>query len=64
MHWIRKHQFSPQGLDFLRSQVATHTVIHEESESEVETCQILEPGGKTKENGIPGSNFLLKSIIY
>ena len=36
-----------QGLDFLRSQVAIYTVFHEESESEVEKCQILEPGGKT-----------------
>ena len=45
-----------QGLDFLRfwarfwdsrhSQVAIYTVFHEESESEVEKCQILEPGGK------------------
>ena len=35
-----------QGLDFLRSQVAIYTVFHEESESEVEKCKILEPGGK------------------
>ena len=33
-----------QGLDFLRSQVAIYTAFDEESESEVETCQILEPG--------------------
>ena len=38
-----------QGLDFLRSQVAIYTVFHEESESEVEKCQILEPGGKKSE---------------
>ena len=36
----------PQGLDFLRFQVAIYTVFHEESESEVEKCQFLEPGGK------------------
>ena len=39
-----------QGLDFLRSQVAIYTVFHEESESEVEKCQILEPGGKNRKN--------------
>ena len=35
-----------QGLDFLRFQVAIYTVVHEESESEVEKCRCLEPGGK------------------
>ena len=35
-----------QGLDFLRSQVAIHTVFDKESESEVEKCPVLEPGGK------------------
>ena len=48
-----------QGLDFLRfwarfwnsrhSQVAIYTVFHEESESEVKKCQILEPGGEKYE---------------
>ena len=47
----------PEGLDFWRSQVAIYTVFHEESESEVEKCQILEPGGKKIEIQIlePGS---------
>ena len=31
-----------QGLDFLRFQVAIYTVCHEESESEVNKCKILE----------------------
>ena len=46
-----------QGLDFLRFQVAIYTVFHEESESEVEKCEILEPGGKKWKiyPGIPGS---------
>ena len=46
-----------QGLDFSRiwarfetpdmpRWLYMHTVFHEESESEVEKCQILEPGGK------------------
>ena len=42
----KKSQNSAQGLDFLRFQVAIYTVFHEESESEVEKCKILEPGGK------------------
>ena len=46
-----------QGLDFLRSQVAIYTVFHEESESEVEKCQILKPGGKIKEK-LTFSTFL------
>ena len=37
-----------QGLDCLRSQVAICTVFDEESESEVEKCKILEPGGKNR----------------
>ena len=39
---IRKSKF----WDSRPSQVAIYTVVHEESESEVEKCQILEPGGK------------------
>ena len=42
-----------------------YTVFHEESESEVEKCQILEPGGKIEEKptpGIPGSSFL--SLVF
>ena len=35
-----------QGLGFLRFQVAIYTVFHEESVSEVEKCNILEPEGK------------------
>ena len=35
-----------QGLDFLRSQVATYAVLQEESESKVEKLHVLEPGGK------------------
>ena len=35
-----------QGLDFTRFQVATYAVVDEESESEVEKCNILEQGGK------------------
>ena len=30
-------------------QVAIYTVFHEESESEVNKCQILEPGGEKSE---------------
>ena len=33
------------GLDFLRSQLATHTVFREESDSEVKNKQMLEPEG-------------------
>ena len=36
--------YSPYSL---RSQVAMYTVFHEKSESEVEKCNLLEPGGKT-----------------
>ena len=36
-----------EALDFLRFQVAIYAVFHEESESEVEKCQIVEPGEKT-----------------
>ena len=43
--------------------MAIYTVFHEESESEVETKQILEPGMKILENGIPGSNFLSKIFL-
>ena len=44
--------------------MAIYTVFHEESESEVEKSQILEPGGKILENGIPGSNFLSKFFLF
>ena len=33
-----KMQNFAQNLHFLRSQVATYTVVHEKSESEVEKC--------------------------
>ena len=36
-----------QGLDFLRFQMAVYTVFHQESESGIKKCNILEPGGKT-----------------
>ena len=38
--------------------MAIYKVFYEESESEVEKCQILEPGGKIQEKPIPGFNFL------
>ena len=38
-----------QGLDFSGSQVVIHTAFHEDSESEVEKCKVLEPGGKKYE---------------
>ena len=41
-----------------------YTVFHEDFESEVEKKQILEPGGKKIENGIPGSNFLTKVFLF
>ena len=44
--------------------MAIYTVFHEESESEVKKCKILEPGGKKLENGIPESNFLSKKILF
>ena len=44
--------------------MAIYTVFHEESESEVKKCQILEPGGESIENGIPGSNFLSKIFLF
>ena len=36
----KKTPIFAEGLDFLRSQVGIYTVVHEESESEVEKCQI------------------------
>ena len=61
----KKHVNFGQGLDFLRfwarfwdtrrSQVAIYTVFHEESESEVEKCKKLEPGGKKHEKPTLGS---------
>ena len=67
----KKAPIFAQGRDFFmlwarfwdprHSQVAIYTVIHEESESEVEKCQICEPGGKMQEKptlGIPGSRCL------
>ena len=44
--------------------MAIHTAFHEESESEVEKCQISESGGEKLENGIPGSNFLSKIFLF
>ena len=35
---------------FLRSQVATYTVFHEESESEVEKCKFLRPEAENRKN--------------
>ena len=57
-----KTVWGDQGGNF---QVAMYTVFHEESESEVENKQILEPGGKKLEEptlGIPGSNFLFPPL--
>ena len=61
MHMIRKQQHFAQGLDFIRFQVAIYKAFNEESESEVEKCQILEPGWKINEKptlGIRGPRFL------
>ena len=56
------HEKTPkfaQSLDFFRSQVAIYTAFHEESKSEVETNQILEPEGKICfENQVSRSDFL------
>ena len=41
--------------------MAIYTVFHEESESEVEKLQFLEPGGKNTKN--PGSTFLIEKIL-
>ena len=38
--------FFHQNFGFQHSQVATYTVFHEESESEVDKYQMFEPGGK------------------
>ena len=42
--------FSSKFWDSRHAQVAIYTVFHEESESEVEKCKILEPGGKIWKN--------------
>ena len=44
--------------------MATYTVFHEESESEVDKCQILEPGEKKSGKLIPGSNFLSNIFLF
>ena len=61
-NWSDFQNFA-QGLDFLRFQVAIYTVFHEESESEVEKCKILEPGGKIWKK-IQGLNFLSKNFLF
>ena len=43
--------------------MAIYAVVHEESESEVEKKQVLEPGGKHLEKGFPGPNFLSKMFL-
>ena len=47
--YVKKTPSFAHSLDFSRSHVAMHTVVHEESESEVGRYRILEPGGKILE---------------
>ena len=76
MHLIRKHHISLRvlifygfGPDFgIRDMPRwLYLVFHEESESGVEPCKILQAGGKTWEKptlGISGSNFLFNIVLF
>ena len=50
-------------LDSGHVQVVIHTVLDEESGSEVKKCQILQPGGENKEKRNRESRFLIVGFL-
>ena len=55
--------FGVQIRDSGHVQVAIYTVFHEESESAVKKCRILQPGGENKEKRNRESRFLIVGFL-